>query len=372
MIEAIEGRGVGSGKTYYVVARRILQHLAQGGYVYASNTLDLCWEQCREYCAERWAVEIEREQYVSFPNEDVPRLHEVTPAGTAERPVLVVVDEAQIALNARDWAEKGKRAFFAWLTQSRHDDTDVVMITQHIHNIDAQILRLCTYITRVRNMENFSVPGLGKWPLKQFVASRYDSDGKTLMEKVWLKHDPKVFAAYRSKACRGSHKRAGELPPKQLKRSKKGTSKRMLKVLVAMVVVLFAVGGVLLHKAFGRDNTRAAVLKTPKQHGLVHDVVREDVPRKRAEQQPERVLYVTERMKWFSDRRRVITHEGPPRLETDRQIYLTGAPCSYGLVMSVHCPDLGRTHAWAKVQAPDGSTVIVTTGQPVASVQAER
>lgn len=214
MIELVEGKGVGAGKSLYV-CNRVLALLAKGGTVYASSTFVLNWGECEKYVAKRWGVKIQREQYHTFEFEETFRLHEITPPGTPDNQVLLVIDEAQNVLNAKDHADKSKRPFFAWLTQSRHDDNDVIFITQHSLNIDGQIRRLITFLVSVENMWNVSVPGLGPWPrspewlFKRFKVSFYDNSGKVRQDREWYANDPAVFACYESKSCRMAHKRAG-------------------------------------------------------------------------------------------------------------------------------------------------------------------
>ena len=238
MIEIVEGKGVGAGKSYYV-ATRIISFLAAGGSVWASATFGLDWDETKKLVSDRYGVEIEEDQWHVFPQDQISTLHEVTPIGTADCPILIVIDEAQGELNARDWADKHKRAFFLWLTQSRHDDCDLIFISQSALNIDKQIARLATYIIRVRNMANFSFPGLGKWPFKQFVVGRYDQDGKTFLgPRLWLWHDKGIFKCYSSKVMRGSHKRFSStaVPRKKLGKSKKKSS--MFKVIIVLLLLL--------------------------------------------------------------------------------------------------------------------------------------
>lgn len=240
MIETIEGRGVGAGKSYYA-CMRILAHIAQGGTVYASSTFGLNWEASAKLIYQRWGVVPESDQYHVFDEGDIKRLHEVTPPGTPDMPVLIVIDECHGELNARDWADASKKAFFKWLTQSRHDDNDVIFISQSAHNIDKQIARLVTYISRVRNMRNFSFPGIGKWPLAQFVVNRFDQDGKTLLDRKWFWHDKGIFGCYESKVMRGSHRRINGVgvPKKQLQK-KAAAPNNMAKIILVIVLALAA------------------------------------------------------------------------------------------------------------------------------------
>jgi len=220
MIEIVEGRGVGAGKSYYVVTR-VLPYVADGGTVYYSDTLELFPEKIVALCEQRFGVVVELDQFHSVSRDDVWRIHEVTPPGTDDCPLLIVLDEAQRALNARDFNDKKKRALFDWACESRHDSNDLIFISQSALNIDNQIRRLCTYITSVRNMKTFVLGGI-KWPFAQFLIHIKDGDGKTTMKKDLIWHDKAVFGCYRSKSMGGAHKRLmGAIGRKKLKKSKK-------------------------------------------------------------------------------------------------------------------------------------------------------
>jgi len=241
MIEIVEGVGVGAGKSYYTCTR-IIGHLAAGGTVFSSDTFGLVWDETKKLVEERFGVLLEPQQYETFPQSDIPRLHEVTPKGTAEIPVLVVVDEAHMELNCRDYADRSKRPFFQWLTQSRHDDTDVIFISQAAANMDKQIARLATYVFRVRNLMGFSLPGFGKIPkflARYFVLGKFDRDGKTLQERRFLRHDTGIFKCYSTKVMRGAHKRReGEIPRLKLSKSKKRNPHMVKFILIVLVMAI--------------------------------------------------------------------------------------------------------------------------------------
>lgn len=249
MIEIIEGRGVGAGKSYYVVTR-VIKHLIAGGTVYYSDTLELIPEAIERLVRIRYGVILESGQMVAVPREEMARIHEVTPPGTDEMPVLIIMDEAQRYLNARDHADKGKRPLFEWCCESRHDSNDLIFISQNALNIDNQIRRLVTYVTRVRNMTGFKIAGV-RWPFRQFLVHVFDGDGKTSMEKKFIPHDKGIFGCYKTKSMKGSHKRLlGEpIPKRQLQKVKGRKSMRFLIIMFAAVVV---VGGAMVYKFLGR------------------------------------------------------------------------------------------------------------------------
>jgi len=251
MIEIIEGRGVGAGKSYYVVTR-VIRHIANGGTVYFSDTLDLIPEKIIELITKRHGVIAEPSQMVAVSREDVWRIHEVTPPGTDEMPVLIILDEVQRALNARDHMDKRKRALFDWACESRHDSNDLIFISQNALNIDNQVRRLVTYITRVRNMVGFKFGGFS-WPFKQFLIHIFDGDGKTSMEKKLIWHDKQIFGCYRTKSMKGSHTRLfGEgIAKRNLQKVKPPKHMKYL-VLMFVLIAITAVG--LGYKVYRRGN----------------------------------------------------------------------------------------------------------------------
>jgi len=242
MIAIVDGRGVGAGKSYFT-CNWILGHLAKGGTVYVGDSFGFVFEEAALLIAERYGVQIERDQLRTFSAADAARLHEVTSPGTEENPVLVIYDEAQQGLNSRDWADRNKRPLFDWLCQSRHDNNDVLFVTQNRNNIDKQIARLVSNMFCVRNMANFSILGIGKWPLKQFLVLVLDGDGKTLQERRWLWQDKAVFKCYVSKSMQGTHKRGGAAIPKKKLAVYKGRARRG-RMLLKLLLIFGVLGGV--------------------------------------------------------------------------------------------------------------------------------
>lgn len=247
MIEIVDGVGVGSGKSFYVVTR-CLAHFLRGGTVYSSDSFVLYFERIKELARRDHGLELCDSQYRQVPGAEIIRLHETTPGGTDDCPVLIVVDEAQDHFDVRDHADKNKRAFFSWCTQSRHDNNDLIFITQDANNIDARFRRLATYRITVRNSRTWKAPGLGSlasliqlvslgcndgW---YFVAHFFDRDGRTLVERKWIKARKALLNLYESKSRQMAHKRAGIVGKVDLKRveRKKGDMKYVILLFVAV------------------------------------------------------------------------------------------------------------------------------------------
>jgi hypothetical protein len=345
MIETVEGVGVGAGKSYYACTR-IITHLAAGGTVCASETFGLVWEETKKLIEERFGKIIEDGQYETFPQSDIPRLHEVTPLGTPELPVLVVVDEAHCELNARDWADASKRPFFLWLTQSRHDDTDVMFISQAAANIDKQIGRLVTRVIRVRNLVGWSIPGIGKWPFKQFVVGTFDRDGKTLLDRKWISHDKGVFKCYTSKVMRGSHKRRGQIVPKrQLKKSAKK------KPMVIKIFLFLIAGGVIWVASTWEKNPLVNFAK----HGTMQAPPPKSEPLKNANAVASAgAITVKPKPKFTLIREDFRGQIDDEYLSTSGGVYEAGVMSAHGLVV-------GISRGVAKIITEYGETVYVVT-----------
>lgn len=346
MIQTVEGKGVGAGKSYYVTTQ-ILQYLSEGGTIFASSSFVLDWDASAALVLERYGVEIERDQWNSFEQTDVWKLHEITPPGTDEKPVLIIIDEAHTALNARDWADKAKRPFFDWLTQSRHDNNDLIFISQSAANIDKQIARLVTYIIRVRNMANFEFPGIGKWPFKQFVVSRFDQDGKTLMRKNWISHDKKIFGCYRSKSCGGSHRRLNAaVAPRKLRKRK--TRSPMVKYVFVIMLALCA------FTVYRFTNTKAVA-------GTVAVAATAAPASNASNAKALPVQYVGEGWRGCQ-----FPEGGAAWLRTDAGLYMVGHACKFGMVEGIEWPNKRESYAVAKVRRGDnGITYIAATFEPL-------
>lgn len=274
MIEIVDGVGVGSGKSFYVVTR-CLAHFLRGGTVYSSDSFELHFDKIKEFARREHGLELQDSQYQQVPGEEMLRLHETTPGGTDDCPVLIVVDEAQDHFDVRDHADKNKRAFFSWCTQSRHDNNDLIFITQDANNIDARFRRLATYRITVRNSRTWKGPGLGSlasliqiaslgfndgW---YFVAHFFDRDGRTLVERKWIKARKALLELYESKSRQMAHKRAGIVGRVDLKRveTKKGKMKYviLLFVLVGLGSLGFLGYRVSKGEVFGKDQVSVPV-----------------------------------------------------------------------------------------------------------------
>jgi len=200
-------------------------------------------------------VILEPDQFIVCPAADTLRIHKLTPAGTDDSPVLVIIDEAHEQLNARDWADKERRPFFNWLTQSRHDNTDVWFISQNLNNVDKQCARLVTRIFQLRDMNETLIMGLGKWRPKSFRVDRMDGDGRRCEKSWYIPKDKRIFGIYVSKSRANAHGRAGVIAGRKKLASAgnwRFTGRMLFRVFVVLMLVCAAVAGFWFWK--GKDN----------------------------------------------------------------------------------------------------------------------
>lgn len=188
MIEIFEGK-IGGGKTYSAVAR-ILERFSRGWHVWTNIELvpsgvdkalrKLYWKRFNEGLfhpvvnAARWDSEVLW--------------------GIPEAPTMVVIDEAHLWFNSRDWA-KASRAMLAFLSLSRKVCVDVIFITQHAENIDAQFRRQALHIYRYRNMGDTGIPVLSWIFAGKIVQLSVDYGGEILEQRV-LPLKKEIFQAY--------------------------------------------------------------------------------------------------------------------------------------------------------------------------------
>ena len=196
MIEIFEGR-LGGGKSYSGTVRVIAQ-LVRGGV--SCTNIDIQPEAVRDYCARYHNVIVESDQLIVLDNHQISEFHKHTPSGTSDLPVQVVVDEAHIFFNSRDW-NKASRELLMFLTQSRKVHTDVIFISQSMLNMDKQFARLVQFVWRFRDMERWKLPLLGmRYPFPHIMALQFDYDGRTILKRSMIWKRKEIFACYRTNA----------------------------------------------------------------------------------------------------------------------------------------------------------------------------
>jgi zona occludens toxin (predicted ATPase) len=265
MIELYEGR-LGGGKTYSACVRMVDQ-VARGGLI--ATNIEIVWDKFSEYIQNKFNVVPERDQFISLQDEQIGLFHRFTPSGTAELPVLVVIDEAHLTFNARDFAQTDKlyRETLTFLTQSRKVNTDIIFIAQSVLNMDKQFMRLVQFIWRFRDLAKWKIPGLGiPYPLKQILAVQFDYDGKTVLQRSFVQKDKRIFGLYNTNSLIREFPRLEAITTKRTL-TKAKSRKEQMKLLIPLGIVLGVISAFFLYKKIsniGKASTPAVASTSAK------------------------------------------------------------------------------------------------------------
>jgi hypothetical protein len=352
MIEVIEGHGLGSGKSYYVLTR-LFDHFCGGGTAYVTDTFKIKWPELKGEAEKRLGLVLQDEQLHCIPQSTILELFAHTVGGDDDLSVVIVLDEIQSSLNARDWNDNRKRSLFDWCCQSRHDNNDIWVISQSQYNIDKQMRRLATFTRKVRNTNNWSSNIITKF-LKviklvtfgwhagaYFVVRTYDSDGKTEIGKaLWLEHDRGLFNCYVSRSMKGLRKRAG-VAVGRLKLDKVQSKRPWVRWVAGMTCLGLMVTGCTVAKRHFWPGANAEKVDRPQASAASAKAapsVAGEKPKPGVETRVEgfRALY------------------GSRWLVTDKRAYVVGAMCEIGMVE-------GILNGVVSVRALDGSKIYVVS-----------
>ncbi len=249
MIELYEGR-LGGGKTYSA-AVRMVDHIRRGGII--CTNVELIWPAIKSYIADRFGLIAEDSQFIPLADNQIGLFHRFTPSGTPELPVLVVIDEAHLTFNARDFAQTDKlyRETLTFLTQSRKVNTDVIFIAQSVLNMDKQFMRLVQFIWRFRDLARWKIPGLGiNYPLKQILAVQFDYDGKTILQRSFVRKDPRIFGLYNTNSLIRAFPRL-EVSAERKTLAKSPTHSKAMKYIIPIGIVAGLICLYVLYRNFG-------------------------------------------------------------------------------------------------------------------------
>lgn len=103
--------------------------------------------------------------------------------------ILLVIDEAQLIFNAREWSKKGRDEWTAFFTQHRKLGIDVILVAQFDRMLDRQIRSLIEYEYVHRKLVNFGWRG---W----FLSALFLSPHLFVAVKIWYPLKEKVGADF--------------------------------------------------------------------------------------------------------------------------------------------------------------------------------
>lgn len=104
-------------------------------------------------------------------------------AAGKEGQTLVIIDEAQLIFNSREFGRKDRMEWISLFSQHRHLGYNFILITQHDRMLDRQIRALVESEVRHRKLNNYGFIGflLSLFQLQLFVALEYWYGGNRLL-----------------------------------------------------------------------------------------------------------------------------------------------------------------------------------------------
>jgi hypothetical protein len=363
MIEVFEGR-LGGGKSYSAVVRMV-DVLRRGGVV--CTNVEVVWDAIKAYIASNWGLVVEDDQLIKLDEKQIGLFHHHTPSGTPDMPVLVVIDEAHLIFNARDYSTTDKlyRETLTFLTQSRKVATDVIFISQSALNIDKQFARLVQYIWRFRDLSKWKIPGLGiTYPFQQILVAQFDYDGHTMLNRQFIRKDPRIFALYLTNSLlRPFPRLEGVVAKRDLKRVENSERKSMVKILIPVGIIAGIIGAFVLVKKFKSmgDSGKyqpASALASGSGSSSAGDLPKTRSGAPSSGLGPERAKTRTEVAYQIFDEQFRGWYGGEKILSTDAGWYELGQMSNKGLVTAV-------SRNRARVGTPDGQTAwVIATARP--------
>jgi hypothetical protein len=241
MLEIFDGRP-GDGKTYSAMLKKILPHLAGGGFV--ATNIEVNPAGVAAWIKNRTGKIFQPDRLVSLDETDVPTFYRVVPRGSEDCQVLVVLDEAHLWFNSRDWKKNDDdfRETFNLATQHRKHWLDIILITQHFANIDSQFLRLTETIWRFRDLKKSPLWGVFQIPFLRFVANVYDRNGKKKVDWSAYPFEKLVGDTYNTRATLRGSSMAGEVQKIKLDLDPQTARKvQNVRKFVQLAIILFGV-----------------------------------------------------------------------------------------------------------------------------------
>jgi hypothetical protein len=198
MIRFVTGT-LGAGKTFHSV-RLAMLHCARGGTVVTN--VDCNHARFARMVALKHGVLMSPDQLRVFDPEITPDWEQSIPWGEAEGVVLVIIDEAHLFYNARDWKDTQQRnkRLLSFLTQSRKCGVDVVWITQEGGNVDRQFRVLAEWELAIVNVKHLPLGWLGVFPINCYVVKHISAKAQVVVRRDWYRYETYIKGSYRTDA----------------------------------------------------------------------------------------------------------------------------------------------------------------------------
>mgnify|MGYP001602310389 FL=1 len=189
MIICFEGTP-GSGKSYEAV-KKIIDNLMLGRVVYTNiDGIDdpLCREHIKSFSG---LTDYELEtRLIHLSNFDALEFYKIVPNKS-----LVVLDEVHKLYNNRNWQKDINVRFADWSSTHRKSGNDVILVTQNLEKVDAQVRGLVEWTYRFKKLNM-----LGRLFRNGYKRQSYtedDTSGKP-MDVKFFKYNSRIYPCYKS------------------------------------------------------------------------------------------------------------------------------------------------------------------------------
>lgn len=142
----------GSGKSYHV-ARDMIRRLKRGGGLICNFDLNL---ESVKKVKGNFVYKDNSEMSVQFLYDYAKKNHVMA----KENQSLIVIDEAQIIFNCREFSRKDRMQWVNFFAQHRKYGYNIILITQNDRMLDRQIRALCEYEIKHRKINNYGMAGI--------------------------------------------------------------------------------------------------------------------------------------------------------------------------------------------------------------------
>lgn len=212
---------IGDGKTYHVLKNEVVPAARKGRRIYSNidglSDRRLLHYVGREVDLVQWSGVEEVRAALQLEQDDKEGR-----SLKVQRGSLLVVDEAQMCFDSRNWKDTGP-AVLRFFEYHRHFGLDIVLITQSPGRLDKALVRLSNEALHVKNLRF-----LGSWAGSRYVVNvRQTPYDRECMATMRGHYDTDIFGLYRS-AVMNSRARV----------SKAAMSKVMLLIPAAIAVVI--------------------------------------------------------------------------------------------------------------------------------------
>ncbi|WED66830.1 zonular occludens toxin domain-containing protein [Synoicihabitans lomoniglobus] len=173
LIEIIAGT-LGGGKSM-CAAERAYWHLERGAYCFTN--VEMFPDKIEQRMAER-GYKYDPERLTILDGKSLRDFHRQISRGTADSQVLVMLDEAHLEWNSRDYQSTRKdprdREMLTFITLCRKLDIILLFITQSPEDIDKQLRKKANLLWMCRNFRHYKIMGLIPFPIPVFTRVCFD------------------------------------------------------------------------------------------------------------------------------------------------------------------------------------------------------